>query len=645
MVRSSSTVESTPGRRIGAGSPSSQIAVRFKIHHALFAGFLGIIALLVLLLGVLVGSRVREDLTEAFEAELTRQLNLTASILEDVPEARWDSLVTSVGGDLGHRITVIGVEGRVLADSDVRADSVPQLENHATRPEVVGALSGTRTFAQRTSTTVNEPLLYGAQRVELGGRSVILRMAAPLTRVEAAVDRLRGGVILTGVLVSFVALVLAWILSVGLAWPLASLADQARKLAGGDLSLRVPTGRRVGEMENLAQAFNRLSAELQARMDELSGERDEIQRLLDSLDEGVLSLDPDGRIVRWNTACKELLAFPDDLVSGTAITSLVEDRSLKDFLLRTARGIRARTEVRIEERDLVLASHPLPGSGGVAGILDVSEIRRLERVRRDFVANASHELKTPLTSIRGYAETLLEGDPEGDPDGDLRETFLNSIFNNTIRLQSMVDDLLDLSRLESGGWVADQQQVEVEVTAREAFEPIRDKAAGCSFDVQGSGRALADPAGLSQVFRNLYENALRHTPPGGHIGVRVRRELDVVHVAVSDDGEGIPLQALPRIFERFYRADSSRARDHGGTGLGLAIVRHLVSSMGGHVWAESEVGSGTTIHMTLPRPDRRPHGEGAPPVSPSAPAGGSPAAPPDSGRPAPESGPGASRAP
>jgi len=496
--------------------------VRFKIHHALFAGFLGIIALLVLLLGVLVGSRVREDLTEAFEAELSRQLNLTASIVRDAPQARWDSLVRSVGADLGHRITIIGVEGRVLADSDVLADSVPDLENHASRPEVVGALAGSRTFAERTSATVNQPLLYGAEMVELDGRNVILRMAAPLTRVEDAVERLRGRVVLTGVLVSFVALILAWILSVGLAWPLASLADQARKLAGGDLDIRVPTGRRVVEMENLAQAFNRLSAELQARMDDLSGERDDIQRLLDSLDEGVLSLDPDGRVVRWNAACLELLAFPADLDSGTAVTSLVRDPGLKNFLLATARGVRARTEVHIGDRDLVLSAHPLAGSGGVAGILDVSEIRRLERVRRDFVANASHELKTPLTSVRGFAETLLEGDPEGD----LRETFLRSILNNTIRLQNMVDDLLDLSRLESGGWIADQKEVDVESVAREAFDPIREKAADYEFSVEGHGRALADPAGLVQVFRNLFENAIRHTAPGGHIGVQVRRELD-----------------------------------------------------------------------------------------------------------------------
>jgi two-component system phosphate regulon sensor histidine kinase PhoR len=172
----------------------------------------------------------------------------------------------------------------------------------------------------------------------------------------------------------------------------------------------------------------------------------------------------------------------------------------------------------------------------------------------------------------------------------------------------MVDDLLDLSRLESGGWVAARTDLDVPRIARDAFEPLRDaaEAAGCSFEVSGSGRAVADPAGLVQVFRNLYENALRHTDRGGSISVSVRDEPEMVHVQVSDDGEGIPLKALPRIFERFYRADSSRARDQGGTGLGLAIVRHLVSSMGGSVWADSELGVGTTVHLTLPRAEGGP---------------------------------------
>lgn len=574
--------------------------MRLRIHHALFAGFLGAIGAVVLLLALLVGSRVRSELRETFEAELGRQLNLTSSLLQDIPRASLDSAVTSVAREMGHRVTLIALDGEVLADSDVSAGRLPEVENHGTRPEVVGALAGSRSFATRVSSTVDDPFLYGAQLSRVAGEQMILRIAAPLTRVDTAVSRLQGRIVLTGVVAMMMALVLAWGLSLALARPLVTLADQARLLAAGNLDLRVSSGRRVAEMENLASAFNRLGEELQERMRELSGERDEIQAVIDSLDQGVLSLDEEGRVVRWNRAAAHLMAFPADLTPLTPATALVRDEGLREVLLATAAGREVRREVRLGDRDLIVSGHPLAAGGGVAGLLDVSEIRRLERVRRDFVANASHELKTPLTSMRGFAETLLEDEPELE----LRRTFLASILNNTIRLQNLVDDLLDLSRLESGGWVAESKRVEVARLANEAFDPLREQAEASdrSFEVTGSGTALADPGGLIQIFSNLFENAVRHTDPGGSISVAIREELEVVHVAVHDDGEGIPIKALPRIFERFYRADSSRARDQGGTGLGLAIVRHLVNSMGGTVWAESELGMGTTVHFTLPRP-------------------------------------------
>ncbi|HSG49246.1 MAG TPA: histidine kinase dimerization/phospho-acceptor domain-containing protein, partial [Longimicrobiales bacterium] len=446
--------------------------MRLRIHHILFAGFLGVIGLVVLLLSGLVGSRVRAELRETFEAEIARELNLTASILLEEDSDGLENAVGRVARELGHRVSVIALDGDVLADSDVPAERLPEVENHASRPEVAGALAGTRTFAVRTSATVNDPFLYGAQLARAGSTEVVLRIAAPLTRVDTAVARLQGRIILTGIMAMFLALLVAWLLSLALARPLVTLADQARLLAAGNLNLRVATGRQVTELENLASAFNRLGEELQERMRELAGERDDIQAVIDSLDQGVLALDPQGRVLRWNRAAARILAFPSELASATPASALLRSAELKEVLAATARGDEVRREVRLGDRDLVVSTHPLGGGGGVAGLMDVSEIRRLERVRRDFVANASHELKTPLTSIRGFAETLLEGDPEPP----LRRTFLASILNNTVRLQNMVDDLLDLSRLESGGWVAERKEVEVARLADEAFDPMRDEA-------------------------------------------------------------------------------------------------------------------------------------------------------------------------
>jgi signal transduction histidine kinase len=228
----------------------------------------------------------------------------------------------------------------------------------------------------------------------------------------------------------------------------------------------------------------------------------------------------------------------------------------------------------------------------------------MEQVRRDFVANASHELKTPLTAMRGYAETLLDGDP---PD-ELRTRFLQAIRTNTLRLQHLIDDLLDLSRLESGRWVAAENEVEVAASAREAWKEIVADypSRRTSFYVDGDALAVADAQALHQIFRNLFDNALRYTPDDGEIEVEVRRKGTMVQVSVRDTGSGIPSSALPRIFERFYRADPGRDRVAGGTGLGLSIVRHLVQSMKGEIRATSELGKGTVIHFTLPGVEEEP---------------------------------------
>src|SRR5690606_19041178 len=280
--------------------------------------------------------------------------------------------------------------------------------------------------------------------------------------------------------------------------------------------------------------------------------------------------------------------------------AVVRNPELRAALEASLRGAVARSrEIEIVDRHLLLSSGRLDRGGSVTTLLDITELRRLESVRRDFVANASHELKTPLTSIRGFAEALVEEEPPEE----MRRRFVTAMLNNTVRLQRLVDDLLDLSRLESGGWAAGAEPVDVASVARDAWTWTGAGAVERRFalTVTGDATVIADPRGLLQIFRNLMENAVRHTRDGGHVGVAVRPGPErFVTVEVTDDGEGIPGRALPRIFERFYRTDASRVRDVGGTGLGLAIVKHLVVAMGGEVTAESTLGKGTTIRFTLP---------------------------------------------
>jgi two-component system, OmpR family, phosphate regulon sensor histidine kinase PhoR len=374
----------------------------------------------------------------------------------------------------------------------------------------------------------------------------------------------------------------------------------------------------VAELRALAGAVDLLVRERDARAAQLEQERDAFALLVGSVSEGILQIDPDGRIVHANPAARGMLGLPDD-VRGRPVGALIRSTELRPLLEQAAAGTAQGTfEVALDDRRMLVFARQIPAqgpdarAGAVVSLADLTELRRLEGVRRDFVANVSHELKTPLTSIRGYVETLL-GE---DPGAETRQHFLAVVQRNAERLQRIVDDLLDLSRIESGGWRPDLQPTDVRAAAGTAWSGCEDRArAGrIAFDITGdAAAALADPDGLHQVLSNVFDNAVRYTPAGGRIVVRIAREpsgngsapaaeraAGSVIVEVRDSGSGIPSDALPRIFERFYRVDPARSRDAGGTGLGLAIVRHLMERMGGEVGAESELGKGTTIRLRLP---------------------------------------------
>lgn len=597
-------------------NPTLPAPRHLRIRHRLFGGFAGVVAVMTVLAVVLVTSGLRRVLTETFEEELGRQLALGEWILEGAADANPDALAREITARVGYRVSLISPQGVVVGDSYVEPDRLPEVEDHSDRPEVRGALAGEVSFAQRTSATVAEPLLYGARLVTLNGELIVLRIAAPLTDVERAVSRARDALMLGGLLALLAALLIAYFVSGALSRPLVRFAALSRRLASGQLDARAPSDSGVPELDELGTALNRLTEELATRLSELRQERDGMQALIDCMAEGVVALTNDARVFRTNRAARALLDL-ESFAEGTPVQELVRHSELRRVLVESAVRPISQKEVRFGASHLIVSSRTLDTGGAVTTLLDVSEIRRLETVRRDFVANASHELKTPLTSIRGYAETLMEGDaPE-----HLRDDFIASIRNNALRLQHLVDDLLDLSRLESGGWIARPEPVSVRKVAEEAWSWCKDEAMrrDISIDIAADTRVFADRQGLSQSLRNLLENAVRHSDDGGVVRVLAREvEEDAAYVEVSDEGEGIPAKALPRIFERFYRADSSRARDFGGTGLGLAIVRHLIEGMGGRVEAESELGSGATIRLVLPtRAPYRSDNDGEAAVSPS----------------------------
>ena len=427
----------------------------------------------------------------------------------------------------------------------------------------------------------------------------------------------------------FVRGLLAIILAILLAWPLAASASRLFETARLH---RADPYRWLQEAQDVAERIERFEKDQAWHFQGIARQRADLGRLLEAVSEGILQLDSSGRIVRANRAARRLLALPDD-AEGRSITTVMRSAELRALLYRAARedGLPPR-EIQFDERTLVVTARALtpeeeapPGPTGLAvAIADLTALRRLESVRRDFVANASHELKTPLTSIRGYAETLLD---ESLP-AETRRQFIATIASNSERLQHIVDDLLDLSRLESGTWRPEPTALDPADAIRTAWADFaqrsRQRDIAFEVDVESGSVVAADPSALRQILSNLFDNALRHTNPGGSIravvlepeagappepGVRDRR-MRFVAIEVRDSGAGIPADALPRIFERFYRVDPARSRAEGGTGLGLAIVRHLTDAMGGRVEAESRLGVGTTIRVVLPAAEREPGAAG-----------------------------------
>ncbi|HUP89053.1 MAG TPA: ATP-binding protein [Longimicrobiales bacterium] len=411
-----------------------------------------------------------------------------------------------------------------------------------------------------------------------------------------------------GIIMVLVTALAAWTLSSVIVTP---MSDIRRKLSLSARS-RALADPEAGEMEEVADLRNAVRAivdELeQAAKHAERGER-RVLSLFERINEGVAHINANARFVHANGAARKFLGLPSQ-PEGHPVATLVRNAELRNVLESASRGQQTdAAELVVDGRQLLITSGALTTPGGendgtIVTIVDLTELRRLESVRRDFVANVSHELKTPLTSIRGYTETLLSD--ELAPDA--RRQFLDVILSNTTRIQRIVEELLDLSRLQSGGWQPKLQPVDAAGLARDVWKSSvpASEPKSIAFDIAGSGDVVADPDALRQVLSNLFENAIRYTPANGRVDVVITRVFPAsktgafINIEVRDTGSGIPTESIPRIFERFYRVDPARSREEGGTGLGLSIVKHFVDRMGGDVFARSQLGSGTSVHVRLP---------------------------------------------
>ena len=557
----------------------------------LIAGMILLLLVTVLVLVVAAERGLRADLEREVRATLERQASLLREALP-ADSTAWPQFVERFGAAGALRITLIERSGRVRADTDVSPAELPGVENHAARPEVAAALAGGVGVATRLSTTTSVEQMYLA----VPGGPGVIRVAMPLDQVDAVVGRAQRSVLVAALLALLLGVPLAWWAGRSITRPLTETAAAARTIAAGG-NPRFPRSG-IPDMDAMVTALRGMHEELDARFDSLQRKQAESSALVNTMVEGVISCDRRGRVLTANPAARRLLGYGSDLPLPE-LQVLFHQKSAREAVDATLRGeTLPDREILLDERTCLLSARPLPEGGAVLVLHDLTDMRRLETIRRDFVANVSHELKTPLTSISGYAETLLAEQPA---DGTPRR-FLETILTNARRMQQLVDDQLDLSRIESSGYRPAPTLIEAEPAVRDAWEA--DPAADAhEFDVAIAPAArhlLVDPDAFRQILGNLFDNARRHTPKGGRITAAASLDGDGIRVSIQDTGSGIGRDHLPRIFERFYRADPGRSRAEGGTGLGLAIVKHLVEAHGGRVWAESTLGHGASISCWFP---------------------------------------------
>jgi two-component system phosphate regulon sensor histidine kinase PhoR len=586
-----------------------------KIQLKLMAALAAVVAVTVLASGYVAERALRARELGLIERSLRERSELVRELVAGIPfesasTAQLDERARRAAAAAEARVTLIAPDGSVVADSDVDPGDLVRVENHGDRQEVRAALEGRVESSTRRSETVGRRLLYLA--VPLAPGRGVVRLAVNLEEVEAAVGELRRNLLIASLVGLAAALALSFLLSWITVRPLSEMRETLGAIARGDLGRRLRP-RSDDELGEMAVAINDMAEELGLRLEQVTAEKEQLDAVLAGMVEGVLVLDTDGCVTLANPRLRELLSLWDS-VHGRKLLEVVRHPGIDDALRAAADSTApVVSEVEVGDRTprtllIHAAAFPQegPAMGTVAVFHDVTELRHLENVRRDFVANASHELQTPLTAIRGFAETLVGNDLSWE---EVRAQ-LDVILRNSERLENLIRDMRELSRVESRRVPLQPGEVDVVKLAGALLtdmEPrLRERSLEVSVADLGAVPVWADRRAVDQVLSNLVDNALKYTDPGGRITVEIESQPESVRVSVTDTGIGIPEEQQARIFERFYRVDKARSRALGGTGLGLAIVRHLVQAMGGDVYVESEPGRGSTFRFTLPRSDRRP---------------------------------------
>jgi two-component system phosphate regulon sensor histidine kinase PhoR len=535
------------------------------------------------------------------EARLVAQASLPGFLAPDRNEL--DTLAKTAGGQINTRVTIIARDGTVLGDSE---HDPKTMENHATRPEVIQALASGVGASTRYSTTLEQQMLYVAVPITVDGQVVgIARVALPLAEVEKSVNILIASVVLSMAIATLLVILAAAIIARRAAQPIKQLTQAARRIAAGELEQKIPV-LTSDESGQLAKAFNDMSASLKDLVAEISDEKSKLVSILSNIADGVIMTDNEGRLLLANRAAERMFGFEERKVIGEHLIETVRDyeidRTLKSCL-ETAKEHTAQLDFGPGKRFLRVIAVPLMTDGLTGSLLlfqDLTELRSLQTMRRELVGNISHELRTPLAGIKAIVETLQDG---AVGDKKVAKDFLAKIDSEIDRMMQMVMELTELSRIESGRSDLKPEMVNLNSLVEEVIGRFKPQAERKSVALSSElfvdlPLVWADRDRIYQVIANLVHNAIKFTSANGRVIISTESSEGSVLVKVSDTGIGISKEDLPRIFERFYKADKARAGE--GAGLGLAIAKHVVQAHGGNIWVESEEGKGSTFFFDLP---------------------------------------------
>ena len=568
-----------------------------------------------LLMSVFLTSKI---LKEFYFDQIKTDLKTRAFLIEEQVNKRLspanakylNNLCKSLDKKTSMRVTIILPSGKVIADSE---ENPSMMDNHKDRPEIIKALSGQTGDSVRYSHTLRKNMMYVAIPVKENQKITgFLRVALPLLFIDKVLKVIYLKILAEGLIAAFIAVFISFFIAGRISKPLEDLGLGAMQFAKGDLKYRlsIPKTKEIGE---LALAMNEMANQLDSKITLITQQSNELEVILASLEEGVIAIDINEKIIKLNQAAAKLIGGNLSDIQNHKIQEVIRNSDLNEFIaksLSTKYHVQEEIIFYTQDKECIIQAYSTAlqnteGSniGALIVLNDITKLKKLENIRRDFIANVSHELRTPITSIKGYTETLIDGALDNR---EKAEQFINTILNQANRLNSIIEDLLSLSRLE-------QESKESELVTEESkiIDIIKSAIQLCSIKAESAKvetefsclediKMSVNSSLIEQVIVNLVDNAIKYSPEGNKVLIEALSKNNELIIKVTDNGCGIPKEHLPRIFERFYRVDKARSRKLGGTGLGLAIVKHICQAHGGYAKVDSTLGVGSTFSIHLP---------------------------------------------